>query len=394
MLSYNVTYFIFTFIMSAQRLLSIDALRGFIILIMMLDHVRDTFYVHHQVADPMVISQTEPTLYFGRILAHLCAPMFVFLTGLSAYLYQAKNNNLSMTRTFLFKRGIFLILLEITVINFLWTGQLIPQVMYLQVIWAIGISMLALAILIALPKVMRWFIALLIIFAHNLLDPISFQHMPSIQPLWNILHERGWISITEQFRIRTSYPVLPWIGVILLGYCCGEKWFNPNISARKRQTALLTTGLLSISLFIVLRFINIYGDHAWQVMPTALETVMSFFNLTKYPPSLFFILFNVGIGLILLVILEKQQHHRWIKPLVIYGSVPMFFYILHLVVLKILYSLAVIQYGLNHAPYFGFDHVLTLWIVAIILSILLYPLAKRFSQFKHSNKQIRILKYF
>ncbi|MBF7683069.1 DUF1624 domain-containing protein [Acinetobacter sp. B5B] len=378
----------------SQRLLAIDALRGLIILIMMLDHVRDTFYVHHQVADPMVISQTEPTLYFGRVLAHLCAPMFVFLTGLSAYLYQAKNNNLSMTRAFLFKRGLFLILLEITVINFAWTGQLIPQVMYLQVIWAIGISMLALAGLIALPQKIRWVLALLIIFGHNLLDPISFKDVPSIQPLWNILHERGWIVLNDQFKLRTSYPVLPWIGVILLGYCFGEAWFGRHVLAKQRQNTLMKAGILFIAIFFVLRCINIYGDHPWVSMPTTLETMMSFFNLTKYPPSLLFILFNVGVGLLLLVFLEKKQMHSWIKPLVVYGSVPMFFYILHLFVLKLLYSIAVMQYGLNHGQYFGLDSVLSLWITAIILSIVLYPLVALFARFKHNNKQIRILKYF
>lgn len=378
----------------SQRLLAIDALRGLIILIMMLDHVRDTFYVHHQVADPMVIADTSPSLYFGRVLAHLCAPMFVFLTGLSAYLYQAKNNNLAMTRTFLFKRGIFLILLEITVINFAWTGQLIPQVMYLQVIWAIGISMIALATLIALPKNIRWGLALLIIFAHNLLDPISFKNIPSIQPLWNILHERGWIIIHEQFKLRTSYPVLPWIGVILLGYCFGEAWFCHHIMAKQRQRTLTRIGIAFIAVFFVLRGINIYGDHAWLIMPTSLETAMSFFNLTKYPPSLLFILFNVGIGLLLLIFLEKKQNQSWVKPLVVFGSVPMFFYILHLFVLKILYSIAVMYYGLNQGQYFGLNNVLSLWITAVILSVLLYPIVARFAKFKHNNKHIRILKYF
>lgn len=378
----------------SQRLLAIDALRGLIILIMMLDHVRDTFYIHRQVADPMVIADTEPSLYFGRVLAHLCAPMFVFLTGLSAYLYQAKTNNVAMTRAFLFKRGLFLILLEVTVINFAWTGQLIPQVMYLQVIWAIGVSMITLAAFITLPKAIRWGFAILIITAHNLLDPISFKDLPTIQPLWNILHERGWISIGEHFKLRTSYPVLPWIGVILLGYCFGEAWFNKSIQPKQRQTALLKAGIYFIILFFILRFINVYGDHVWQAMPTSLETVMSFFNLTKYPPSLLFILFNVGLGLLLLVFLERKQHISWIKPLVVFGSVPMFFYILHLFVLKALYSLAVMQYGLNHGKYFGLDNVLSLWVTAIILSVALYPLVALFARFKHNNKHIRILKYF
>ncbi|MEG2637178.1 MAG: heparan-alpha-glucosaminide N-acetyltransferase domain-containing protein, partial [Acinetobacter sp.] len=329
----------------------------------------------------------------SRILAHLCAPVCVVLTGLSAYLSQAKNNSIAMTRMFLLKRGLFLIFLELIVINFAWTGQFPPDVIYLQVIWAIGLSMVVLAGLIGFSQQWLWVISLSIIFGHNLLDQVSFEHLPIVQNIWFILHERGWIELGEHIRFRTSYPLLPWIGVITLGYCIGHTIFNSTYDVAKRNQILLGFGLASISLFIVLRMINLYGDQAWSVMPTSTETVMSFLNLTKYPPSLLFILWNVGLGLILLVLLQKVESKPWIKPLIVFGSVPMFFYIVHLYVLKALYLIAVALFGTTHGEYFGVDHVSTLWLISIILTVALYPLMLKFSAFKHKNKHIRILKY-
>ena len=377
----------------SQRLQAIDALRGLVILIMMVDHVRETFYLHHQVPDPMLISGTDESLFFSRILAHLCAPVFVVLTGLSAYLYQAKNNSIAMTRMFLLKRGLFLIFLELIVINFAWTGQFPPDVIYLQVIWAIGLSMVVLAGLIGFSQPLLWVISLSIIFGHNLLDQVSFQHLPIVQNIWFILHERGWIELGEHIRFRTSYPLLPWIGVITLGYCIGYTVFNSAQDIAKRNKILMGFGLSSICLFFILRTMNVYGDQAWSMMPTSLETIMSFMNLTKYPPSLLFILWNVGLGLILLVFIQKVENKNWIKPLIIFGSVPMFFYIVHLYVLKALYLLAIEVFGKTHGAYFGVDHVSSLWLISIMLSILLYPLMLKFSDFKHRNKHIRILKY-
>ena len=377
----------------SKRLQAIDALRGLVILIMMVDHVRETFYLHYQVPDPMLIPGTEESLFFSRVLAHICAPVFVVLTGLSAYLYQAKNN-IRMTREFLIKRGLFLIFLELIIINFAWTGKFPPDVIYLQVIWAIGLSMIALAALIGLPKKLLWIISLTIIFGHNLLDQISFSNVPVIHNLWLILHERGWIEFGDVIRFRTSYPVLPWIGIITLGYCIGTQVFDPSIEPNKRNKILLTFGLSSMTLFFILRLINVYGDQAWSIMPTFTESLMSFINVTKYPPSLLFILWNVGIGLILLVMLQKVETKNWIKPLIVFGSVPMFFYIVHLYVLKGLYLIAVEVFGKIYGDYYGVSSVAMLWFISLVLCIGLYPLMVKFSNFKHKNKHISLLKYF
>lgn len=375
-----------------QRLQSIDALRGLVILIMLLDHVRETFYLHKQVPDPMDVAVTEPALFGSRVLAHLCAPIFVFLTGISAFLFYSKTQSAQQTRAFLLKRGLFLIVLELTLINFAWTATFPPDVIYLQVIWAIGISMVVLAACISLPLPVIILSAFAIIFGHNLFDSVHFTEGSFIQTLWLILHERGWIEIAG-VKLRTSYPVLPWIGLILLGYALGHL-FSQKYTAQQRNHYLFGIGLISIGLFVLLRFVNVYGDQPWLHFDSFKLTLMSFFNLTKYPPSLLFILWNVGVGLILLVAFDRWQEQRWFKPLVVFGSVPMFFYLLHLYVLKLVYVIAVSIWGVNQGDYFSVNHVWMLWLLTIAMSFALYPVVQWFSRFKHQNKQITILKYF
>jgi len=360
-------------------------------LIMLLDHVRETFYLHKQVIDPMDVTVTEPALFGSRLLAHICAPVFVLLTGISAFLFQSKKQDLQQTRAFLLKRGLFLIVLELTLVNFAWTATFPPQVIYLQVIWAIGISMVVLACCVSLPLPVLAGVALVIILGHNLLDSVHFSQ-GILQNIWFILHERGWIEFAG-IKLRTSYPVLPWIGVILLGYVLGQ-FFSSKYTAKQRSRTLLSFGLASIGLFILLRFINIYGDQPWQHFESLQLSLMSFFNLTKYPPSLLFILLNVGIGLLVLVAFERMQQYSFLKPLVVFGSVPMFFYLLHLYVLKLIYVFALNVWGANYGNYLSVSHVWMLWLITIVLSFTLYPAVKWFSKFKHQNKHISILKYF
>lgn len=375
------------------RLQSIDALRGLVMMIMLLDHVRETFYLHKQVSDPMNVTETEPALFWSRVLAHLCAPVFVMLTGMSAFLFQLKTQSIEQTRHFLLKRGLFLILLELTLVNFAWTATFPPEVIYLQVIWAIGLSMVILSMCIGLPKKILLSIGLLIIFGHNLLDQISFKDIPILEHFWLILHERGWIEF-EWLRVRTSYPVLPWVGVILIGYCLGQ-FFQPKFSVQQRDGYLLLIGMMSILLCVLLRLINVYGDHAWQSYDSVMLSLMSFFNFTKYPPSLLFILCNVGVGLILLIVFERLVQTRFVNILVVFGSVPMFFYLLHLYVLKLLYVVCVMLWGSTTASgYFSVSSVGQLWLITFLLTLLLYPVVNAFSTYKHANKQIKWLKYF
>ena len=375
-----------------QRLLSIDALRGLVILFMLLDHVRETFLLHRQVSDPMSIDSTEPALFVSRTLAHLCAPVFVLLTGLSAWLYGQKYQGRRDVSAFLFKRGLFLVVLEFTLVNFAWTFQLPPSVIYMQVIWAIGISMIALAALIWLPRALLIALALVIIAGHNLLDGVHFTPGSAWHIPWTILHERSWIEVSEHLRLRTTYPVLPWIGVIALGYGLGP-WFAKATQPLVRQRYLLIAGVGALVSFVLMRAANGYGEQPWHAYDSGVLTVMSFFNITKYPPSLLFLTLTLGIGLLLLLAFERAGQQRWIGVLAVFGAAPMFFYLLHLYVLKVLYVACVAWFGLNHGSYFGFDSVGAVWLTALLLPLALYPPVHWFAGLKARRRDIVWLKY-
>lgn len=375
-----------------SRLLSIDALRGMVILFMLLDHVRETFLLHRQVSDPMNIDTTEPALFISRTLAHLCAPVFVLLTGLSAYLYGEKYQGRGDVSAFLFKRGLFLVVLEFTLVNFAWTLQLPPSVIYMQVIWAIGVSMIALAVLVWLPRPLLIGLALVIIGGHNLLDGVHFAAGSAWHIPWTILHERSWIEVGDSLRLRTTYPVLPWIGVIALGYGIGP-WFAGAMPAALRQRYLWLAGISALLGFVVLRAINGYGEAPWQVYDSPVQTLMSFFNITKYPPSLLFLALTLGVGLLLLLAFERAGQRRWIGALAVFGAAPMFFYLLHLYVLKVLYVMGVALFGLNQGTHFGFDNVGAVWLVALLLPLALYLPVRWFAGLKARRRDIAWLKY-
>ncbi|RMT80935.1 DUF1624 domain-containing protein [Pseudomonas viridiflava] len=376
----------------SSRLRSIDALRGLIILFMLLDHVRETFFLHRQVVDPMDVASTEPDLFFSRLLAHLCAPLFVLLTGLSAYLYGEKYSGRADVSAFLLKRGLFLIALEFTLVSFAWTFQFPPTVIYLQVIWAIGLSMVALSAMVYLPRWALVVIGAVIIAGHNLLDSLHFGIESAMHIPWAILHDRGWIDVSDNLRLRTSYPLLPWIGIIALGYAAGP-WFSSGYDAASRRAKLWLCGLGALAGFMVLRLINGYGEKPWSVGETELQTVMSFLNITKYPPSLLFISLTLGIGMLILIAFEKCQEKGWLRPLVVLGSAPMFFYLLHLYVLKILYLIALAIWGKNQGNYFGFDYMWGVWLMSVALAVVLFPAVRWFASLKARRRDITWLKY-
>ncbi|WP_313620481.1 DUF1624 domain-containing protein [Achromobacter sp.] len=376
-----------------SRLQSIDALRGLVIVIMLLDHVRETFFLHHQVGDPMDVSTTPPDLFFSRLMAHLCAPVFVFLTGLSAWLYGAKAGSRGATAAFLAKRGAFLIALEVIVVNFAWTFQFPPSVVYLQVIWVIGLSMLSLAALLWLPRAALIAVGIVLVAGHNALDGLHFAAGHAMHVPWAILHDRGWIELSETLRLRTSYPLLPWIGVIALGFAAGP-WFHAGFPAATRQRRLWTAGLLAIAGFVVLRALNGYGQaQQWAPQADALHTAMSFLNITKYPPSLMFLLLTLGLGLCLLVLIERAQSAAWVRALCVFGAAPMFFYLLHLYVLKALYLAGEGVWGLNQGKYFGVDDMSSVWLISVLLAAALYWPVRWFGRLKAARRDISWLKY-
>ena len=378
--------------MSSNRLLSIDALRGLVILFMLLDHVRETFYLHQQVGDPMDVRATDPALFFSRTLAHLCAPVFILLTGLSAFLYGEKQMSRTATSAFLFKRGLFLVVLEFTLVNFAWTFQFPPTVIYLQVIWAIGLSMLALSVLLWLPRTLLAVLGLALVAGHNLLDGLHFDPESALHIPWAILHDRGWIEFSDTLRLRTSYPVLPWIGVIALGYVIGP-WFRWSSAPEQRLQWLRRAGFGALALFVILRLVNGYGEKLWAVEETALQTLMGLFNITKYPPSLLFLALTLGVGLLLLAYFERRNDGRMVRTLAVFGSAPMFFYLLHLYVLKLLYIAAFAIWGANQGHYFGFDSMGWIWAATVLLALLLFAPTQWFARLKARRRDIRWLKY-
>jgi uncharacterized membrane protein len=374
-----------------SRIQSIDMMRGLVMLIMLLDHVRERFFYHMQVSDPMDLDITSASLFFSRFAAHLCAPVFVFLTGLSAWLYaNPANGPARSARSFLLKRGLFLIALEVTLINFSWMGSY--HTIWLQVIWAIGLSMVVLALVSQWPKAVLALLGFGIVFGHNLLTPINFQPDEWGYSLWTILHDRNFLVSEGALKIKASYPVLPWIGVIILGYLAGPL-YSKTLSAEHRGRLLLQLGAGCLLLFIVLRGFNIYGETLdWQLYPDLLTSLMSILNLTKYPPSLNYLLVTLGLMFLLLFVLEKSQGN-WTQILVNFGSAPMFFYILHLYVLLVLYRIALAVCGPNQGESFGMEHMGWIWLTTVLLAVVLYLPTKWFSLYKKRSQQAWI-RYF
>ncbi len=430
----------------SQRINSIDMMRGLVMLIMLLDHVRERFFLHYQVADPMDVGNTDPALFFSRLAAHWCAPVFVCLAGVSAFLYQQHGRALT---PFLLKRGLVLIALEVLVINVAWMGHY--HTLWLQVIWAIGMSMLVLAALHRLPRPVIWLLAITIMAGHNLLSPIRFTPDEWGYTLWAILHDRGYIWQGQlswfgdyAFAIKASYPLLPWFGVILLGYAMGP-WFLPNktptSSSGLLSRRLCWAGGIALGLLLVLRSVNQYGEPvAWQWHERGLQTVMSWFNFTKYPPSLDFLLLTLGLMCFALVGLSRLStvcdrafkdgivSDRGDEPrisaspaassvlssmassllasglrvLQAYGGAPMFFYILHLYVLLVLHrglswwsAMTRDNAGLGATTHldlapastagYAMSHIGEIWLCTVVLVVLLYWPTRAFAAFKRRS---------
>ena len=340
-------------------------------LLMLVDHTREIFYLHAQVRDPMDLAVTPPGLALTRMASHVCAPVFLLLTGLSAHLYAGKHGGRPAASRFLLTRGLFLIVLELTLVNLAWTGRLLPPVLYLQVIWAIGLSMVALAGLLRLPRAALVATALAIVLGHNLLDPVVLQPDQPGFAVWSILHQRGLIPLPWG-AARTSYPVLPWIGVIAAGFALGPL-FGPGVATGDRRRWLLGLAAAALCAFLVLRGLNGYGDPVpWQSGDDTGATLLSFLNLTKYPASADFLLATLSLGLVMLAALEAVPAGALVG-LCVFGGAPLFFYLAHLWALRLVHALAV-QFGFAAAS--GRIELAApgwIWAVAALFAAALYP---------------------
>jgi uncharacterized membrane protein len=364
-----------------NRLASIDRLRGLVIVLMALDHVRD--YFSNFAFDPTDLQHTTPELFLTRWVTHYCAPTFVFLAGTSASLLSLRTSRGALQR-FLLSRGAWLVLLEFSVVNFVWAFNFNYSMgLVMQVIWAIGASMCVLAGLVALPAPVVGGIGVLLIAGHNLLDGIAPQTFGVWAPLWNIVHVSGRTPFG-----MVLYPLVPWVGVIACGYAFGAVY---TWDAARRQRALLALGGTLCLAFIGLRLLNGYGDPKhWSMQPGAGFSVLSFLNVTKYPPSLAYLLMTLGPTSLLLALFERTSG-RLMGVLETFGRVPLFAYVVHLALAHLLAGLLGLMLGLGSAILtnffvfypdswgFGLGGVYCAWLVVLAL---LYPLCAWFAALK------------
>ncbi|GEA12355.1 membrane protein [Alteromonas sp. KUL49] len=342
--------------------------------------------MHTPVGDP-INDSVSTELFFTRYATHFCAPIFIFLAGMSAYLYAHPTNKPHRSPTsFLLKRGIVLIAIEVVLYYLVWIDYIATTV-WLQVLWAIGVSMIGLAFACHLPKLAIGALGLVIVFGHNALSPITFVPGEWGYVMWSILHDQNDLGTIFGFKFRASYPVLPWFGVILLGYFAGPI-YTKAFDAIARRKLLIVGGFISLFILLTIRWLNFYGETLpWSIQDSAIATVRDFLNFSKYPPSLNYLLITLGFGAFVLAwldtIKEKNPVFRLLK---VYGSVPMFAYIVHLYVLLAAYWIFYGIVGAPHGTRFGLDSVAQIWIGAAMLIALLYYPAKRFSNYKHKEK--------
>lgn len=397
-------------VVNKERILSVDLLRGIVMIIMLLDHTRDFMHAGAFLSDPTDPATTTVPVFFTRWITHFCAPAFVFLSGVSIYLQKMYGKSNAELSRFLLTRGLWLIFLEFTIVRFGIVFNFDYSFFGMaQVIWVIGVSMIVMAGLIYLPVKLVGAVGLVMILLHNLFDgirvppEIAFAATPPPdlgQALWIVLHQPGVVPLADSgSAIFFAYPLIPWIGVMALGFAAGMLY---GMEAERRRKVLLAAGLAATAGFLIIRFINIYGDPApWssQANGTA-ATVLSFLNTTKYPPSLLFLLMTLGPSLILLSLTDGVRGNSlWQRVAIVFGRVPMFFYILQWfvahgfsVLLGLLFGKDVgylfrnlFEMGQSAPPGSGFPLwvVYAAWIVGLLF---LYPLCKWYGDYKRRNK--------
>ncbi len=370
------------------RIESVDVVRGVIMIIMALDHTRDFFGIPGQ--NPVDLSTASAGLFLTRWITYFCAPVFFLLTGTGAYLALRRRTvaDLSM---FLITRGLWLIFLEIVVLRCLsYQFNFDYHVTMLLVLWALGWAMIFLGLIVRLPLAAITTIGAVMILGHNALDGLRIN-----SPLWNILHQPGFVLNTAEHVVFVAYPLIPWIGVTAVGYALGAVY---NWDPDRRRAFLLRTGLAMTAAFVIVRGINLYGDpRPWKAMATPLYSVLSFLNVTKYPPSLSFLLMTLGPALLFLWAVDRGTP-RVLRPALIYGRVPLFYYILHFSLIHLLAVIVcLVRYGSAHwmfespdlgkypftpPPGWGYSLPVVYVIWAIVVMFLCFPICRRFADLK------------
>ncbi len=384
-----------------KRIYYIDVVRGIVMIIMALDHVRDLMHTTSLTELPTDMNTTSPALFFTRWITHLCAPTFVFLSGASAFLSMKSKGDISGTRRFLFSRGLWLLLLEFTLINFSLFLDIHFNLFIFEVIAAIGFGFIVLGLLLKLPVTVIGAICLTIIILHNLVPSIPLADTSVVKKVLTPLFVRAAFPLGAGKLLLIGYAPIPWLGIVLVGFASGRffEW------EQKRQRLLfLTIGLSAIALFVLIRFINIYGDSfPWETQRNGLYSFLSFMNVTKYPPSLQFCLLFLGIMFLLLSLLQNVQN-KWTDFVRVYGKVPLFYFLVHWYLIHPLVFLMVYLQGFKTSDMvfgsnFGRPKAgsgVRLWLIYLIwigVVVAMYPLCKWYGSYKQSHKEKKWLRY-
>jgi uncharacterized membrane protein len=358
-------------------------------ILMALDHTRDFF--SGSGLNPRDV--TEPALFLTRWITHFCAPVFVFLAGISAWLYWSRRGHTLKVSRFLRRRGLFLVILELTVVRVGWTFHFSPDFVLGQVIWVIGWSMIILSVLVYLPSSLVGLIGIMVIATHNLLDSIPAGSWGQMSWLWIILHEPGIFHPFPNTEFFALYSLIPWFGVMAAGYAFGPLM---QLSPHQRQRRFTTIGLSLLIIFVILRFNNIYGDpQPWSVHNGFLTTLLSFIDCEKYPPSLLFLLMTLGPAIAVLPLLDRLKGLP-AQVFLTFGRVPLLFYLIHI---PLIHGLAVLAayssqvdvgwlfggFPLEQKPDgYGFS-LPAIYLIWFGIMVLLYPICLKFSHLKQNH---------
>ena len=393
-----------------ERISSVDLLRGLVMVIMLLDHTREFVHADAFVFSPTDLSKTNVALFFTRWITHLCAPTFVFLAGTSIYLQRLRGKSQSELARFLVTRGLWLIVLEFTVVRLAVFFNLDYSFFGVaEVIWVFGVSMIVMAAIIYLPVWAAGAIGVAMIALHNLFDGVTVSPATSMagtppldawQTIWLFLHQPGFVPLLDgASKLFVAYPLMPWVGVMAAGYALGAVYARE--SQRRRKTLYILGGA-AIVLFVVIRAVNVYGDPSpWSVQTSPVFTVLSFLNTTKYPASFLFLLMTLGPALLILAATDRVNGENLIaRILIVYGRVPLFYFILQMfvahafgVVLGVLAGWDV-GFLFTNFPFaadvkapqgFGFPLwvVYVAWIAGVVL---LYPVCVWYGDLKRQRK--------
>ncbi|RRB07312.1 DUF1624 domain-containing protein [Larkinella rosea] len=388
---------------SHHRIESMDVLRGLVMVIMALDHVRHLFHSTAFTDNPLELTTTTPALFLTRWITHFCAPVFIFLSGTSIYLQSLRKTKRELSN-FLIKRGLWLVVAEVTIVTLGITFNPFYGVFILQVIWAIGISMIMLGLLIYLPFRLILALGLAMVLGHNALDVA--ESAPGFQPgfWWAVLHFPVRYSLTIGHQLIYDYPFMPWLGLMIVGYCVGI-WFESSVSPARRRAVLVRAGLGLIVFFLLLRLTNAYGDpHPWRLQPSALLTLLSFLNVEKYPPSLLYMGMTIGPALLFLAGMEPI-HNRFTRIMRTFGRTAFFYYLVHWYLIHTL--CLIVFFGRGHTwadtwnvpkatrfiiPGEGFSLPVVYLIWALVI-LAMYPLCRWYDAYKTSHKNRWWLRY-